>query len=518
MNLRSRSANFPVSERLENEPLATQVVHAPSEALLSAPAVAALLPLLLGSVIAFIPGGAELRLLGEAPQASSDQGLLNLSEQREGASEVPETTHRPELQQAGAAAPVAAQSPIAEAPGDSELPKINAETPPVEILDPAGSMHPFYQRLSQTARKRDGAITRILFHGDSLVASDYVTGTLRRKLQAQFGDSGHGFVTMADPWPSYFHNDIYRLTTRGFQVSRIVGPYAADGLYGLGGVSFTALRGVYARFGTVDQGDFGRNASVFQLYYLKQPDGGELEINVDGQFHSRLDTSHETTTSGVHTVQVPDGPHLFEVVTKSGKTRTFGVVLERKTPGVVLDAIGIQGARLRFLDKQDDAHWAEQLQLRNPDLVVYQFGANESGDGFAYSMEDYHKSMVAVLTQAKRALPNASCLVMAAMDRARKVEDTLITVPIIPHIVKQQEAVAKEVGCAFWSTYEAMGGLGSMAQWVRRGIAQADLTHPTGYGAQILGNWVYAALMQGYGAYQGRVDDGPTAAPTGSAP
>ena len=34
------------------------------------------------------------------------------------------------------------------------------------------------------------------------------------------------------------------------------------------------------------------------------------------------------------------------------------------------------------------------------------------------------------------------------------------------------------------------------------------MTHPTGYGAQILGNWVYQALMQGYNDYQQRMKAG----------
>jgi lysophospholipase L1-like esterase len=206
---------------------------------------------------------------------------------------------------------------------------------------------------------------------------------------------------------------------------------------------------------------------------------------------------------------VSDGPHLLEVLTARARTRTFGVILERKVPGVVLDAIGIQGARIRFLDKQDDAHWAEQLKLRDPNLIVYQFGANESGDGYAYSMTDYHATMKAVLEQAKRAVPGAGCLVLAAMDRARKQGEELITVPIIPHIVKEQEATAREVGCAFWNTYQAMGGRGSMATWVRRGRAQADLTHPNGYGAEIIGKWLYGALMQGFNDYNTREQPRP---------
>jgi hypothetical protein len=90
------------------------------------------------------------------------------------------------------------------------------------------------------------------------------------------------------------------------------------------------------------------------------------------------------------------------------------------------------------------------------------------------------------------------------MDRAHKVDDGLRTLPIIPLIVEQQRAVAAEVGCAFFDTYRAMGGKNSMGKWVRRGLGQADLTHPTVVGAEILGNWLYRALVQGYREFAAR--------------
>ena len=162
--------------------------------------------------------------------------------------------------------------------------------------------------------------------------------------------------------------------------------------------------------------------------------------------------------------------------------------------------IRIQGARIRFLDKQDDAHWAEQLAWRKPDLLIYEFGANESSDGFLYSMADYHRTMKDVLTQGQRALPESSCLVIGAMDRATKVGDEIVSLRVIPAIVEEQRTTAAEVGCAFFDTYVAMGGARSMPTWVRRGLGQADMTHPTAVGSEVIGNWVYRALMQGYNA------------------
>ncbi|MEO8902161.1 MAG: hypothetical protein ABI488_09800 [Polyangiaceae bacterium] len=411
-----------------------------------------------------------------------------------------ETRTRSELAQPDTESLKAAMRAAPQA-GDLPLPAIDAAEPPLPFADPSGhALDGFFRALTATAHKQAHAITRIAHFGDSIVVSDLVSGTLRRKLQAEFGDAGHGFMLIANAWPSYFHNDVSRFATAGWSVSRIVGPYAADGLYGLGGVSFKADKNVLARFGTAKTGTFGRSVAHFVLDYLENPDGGTVQVSEDGVPRSVLDTRGPVKKSAYFSLDVPDGEHEFEIFTKSGVTRAFGAVLERDGPGVVLDALGVQGARIRFLDKQDDVHWAEQLAWRKPDLLIYEFGANESGDGFLYSMADYHRTMKDVLTQGQRALPGSSCLVIGAMDRAAKVGDEIVSLRVMPSLVAEQRSTAAEVGCAFFDTYTAMGGAHSMPTWVRRGLGQADLTHPTGVGSEVIGNWVFRGLMQAYNA------------------
>ncbi len=395
-------------------------------------------------------------------------------------------------------APGAAELSVAEA----QEAKLLEQAPPVPLLDPTGkALDGFFSALTRTARKLPGALTRIAHFGDSIIVSDYVSGTLRRKLQASFGDGGHGFVLMANAWPAYFHNDVSRYATAGFNVSRIVGPYAPDGLYGLGGVSFNAPPNVLARIGTAESGDYGGKVSSFTLYYLEQPDGGTLTLTVDDRPPTELSTAGPQIASKTHRVQVDDGPHQLTVQTRRGTSRLFGVVLERDTPGVVLDALGVQGARIRFMDKQDDQHWADQLKLRGPQLLIYQFGANESADGFLYAMTDYHRTMREVLEQGKRALPASSCLVIGAMDRAAKVDDEIVSLRVMPALLANQKQAALDAGCAFFDTYTAMGGARSMPRWVKKGLGQSDLTHPTSIGADIIGTWIYRALMESYVSY-----------------
>lgn len=490
--------------------VAGPVLQRPYSVFSSRPVRAVLTLLCLGVLGELLPGLWGVRIFGrELPeQGAAPSGvprvMAPVDEVGEATLET-DTSPRDDLAQPEhVRVPQPARGPIAEQPVLEPLPKVDAAKPPRPIEGSFESLEPFLAALSRTARRLPGAVTRVLYYGDSIVASDLGTGTLRRKLQTTFGDAGHGFVLIANAWPAYFHNDIYRLASRGWKVSRVVGPYAADGLYGLGAVSFTAPPGLRSRVGSSRDGSFGTRVSHFELAYLKQPHGGKLTISVDGEERETIDTESQVAEAGFYTLEVPDGEHTFEMATAQGMTRTFGFVLERATPGVVLDAVGIVGARIRFLDKQDDAHWTEQLKWRRPNLVVFQFGANESADGYAYPMEDYRRTMRAVLDKVHAAVPEAACFIVGTLDRARKEESRLVTVPVIVDLVKEQERVAKEAGCAFFNTFEAMGGRGSMAKWVRRGYGAGDFTHPTSVGAEVLGNWLYTALIERYEDYRKR--------------
>jgi len=477
-------------------------VGVPRAALLSRPVFAVMGMALLGGIAELAPVP-ELRIFSArpVPPAAPTPTHDALAAPAEGEAQLTEATG-----QASLATP---ERPSAAAPqarfGGQEAPldwsAIETEKPPVPIVDRTGhALDGFFRALERTQRGLPGAITRIAHFGDSVIVSDYVSGTLRRKLQGTFGDAGHGYMLIANAWPAYFHNDVFRFASSGFKVNRIVGPTIKDGYYGLGGVTFRASPGLIAKYGTGD-GEFGGQVSRFVVSYLAEPGGGTIVVKVDGEPAAEIDTSAPERAVQQHEVEVPDGPHRFELSFRGPSSRAFGVVMERAGPGVVLDALGVQGARIRFLDQQDDAHYRDELRWRKPDLIAYQFGANESGDGYAYPMPEYQKTMQAVIAQGKAALPEASCLVIGAMDRARVENGQVTSMKIIELIVAEQRRAAEELGCAYFDTYTAMGGWGSMPAWVRRGLGQADMTHPSGVGAIRIGNWLYQALMDRYAEY-----------------
>ena len=68
----------------------------------------------------------------------------------------------------------------------------------------------------------------------------------------------------------------------------ITGTTARDHLYGLGGATFEASGGgPSATFATLTRGTLGTRVSRFELYYLAQPKGGQLE-KLDAQVLNRI--------------------------------------------------------------------------------------------------------------------------------------------------------------------------------------------------------------------------------------
>jgi len=81
------------------------------------------------------------------------------------------------------------------------------------------------------------------------------------------------------------------------------------------------------------------------------------------------------------------------------------------------------------------------------------------------------------------------------------------TAPAIPRLVSIQERAARESGCAFFNTFEAMGGMGTMGRWYEAEprLVGADFIHPMPAGAKIVGGLLYQALIDGYNKYKLRL-------------
>lgn len=416
---------------------------------------------------------------------------------------------------ADAKGPIAAEDKklVIPPPNPTGLPPQNAH-----IVDPSGkALDHFFDKLMAAERKDPGAIVRVVYFGDSIVASDLITGKLRRLLQDRFGDAGHGYAIAANAYAGWIHFDVSRKASDQWKASRCLGPLIDDSAYGLGCATFTARKAdEWFTMGTSTSKNpkdvWGRGVSRFELEYYKQPGGGDLDISVDGTKVKSISTDGEAGVA-YEAIPVDDGEHKIEVRTTSDKpTRVFGMRMERDVPGVSLTSLGMTGARLYQLDKQDDAHWAKVLQAAKPDLVVLAYGTNEIADGNmgiddkGQKVDDpmglYATRMKSIMTQVRAAVPEASTMIVGPPDMGSNSAAEGHSKSAVPLIVNTQKKTAGEEGWAFWDQLKVMGGQGMMYQWSQSGYGQADLIHPSGSGGGMLGTWEFQALMELYEKYK----------------
>jgi lysophospholipase L1-like esterase len=375
----------------------------------------------------------------------------------------------------------------------------------VAIEDYGCTMNHFYAVLALTEQKQPGAITRICHFGDSPISGDLISGEARTLLQDKFGDSGHGFILISKPWDFYYHEGI-SMEGKGWKVSSPVLPGSGgSGSYGLGGASFTAgSPSAFSRIRTTKKGE-GSEVSRFDIYYRAEPHGGSFLASVDKGEAKEFSTDAANAASAVASISVEDGSHALRITPEgNGPVTLYGVALERNQPGVVYDTLGMLGGTVHHLTRFREDTWIEDLQNRRPDLIILNFGTNESNYGYL-PYADYVRNYTVVIQRIRTALPTASILIMAPMDRgARNDDGDIATIPSIPTLVATQRRVARGEGVAFFDTFAAMGGMGTMARWYedQPRLVTGDFTHPTYTGAQELGTLLVNALLKGFGDYK----------------
>ncbi len=364
--------------------------------------------------------------------------------------------------------------------------------------DSSASMDLFYEALRRVEAREAGAEVQILHYGDSPTTADLITADTRVALQKQFGDAGHGFCLIAKPWAWYEHRGV-SLSGGGWKIEPATQSQSRDGLFGLGGVSFRGVPGAWSRVVLRDTG----HTSV-EVAYLEMPGGGSFQLAIGDQVVS-VDTSGPRTGPGYAKFPVPPGERRFEIRVTEGAVRLFGYWFEKPGPGLSYHSLGVNGAYVAMPSRMfREEHWAAQLRHYTPALVVINYGTNESVYP-SFVDQAVALELKEVIRRVRAAVPEASVLVMSPMDRGkREASGEIGTVPALPRVVEIEQRVAREADCAFFNTFEAMGGSGTMGRWYQAEprLVSADFIHPMPAGARIVGNLLSKALVDGYNKYK----------------
>jgi lysophospholipase L1-like esterase len=363
------------------------------------------------------------------------------------------------------------------------------------LVDATNQLDPVFAALwkleqGKTGTKGGGLVT-ILHYGDSPTTADLITGDIRAQLQSRFGDAGRGYTLIAKPWAWYGHRGV-EMSDSGWKIRHGVG-LMRQGVYGMGGAAFEGQPGAWSKFRLTES-----EQSAAEIEYLARPEagggGGSFVVEADGKQIAEQSTSAETQSVGYLHVDLPPGTK--EVTLRptsgppSGTVTLFGIDFRRGTNGVLYDSLGLNGATTSVVARVlEPGLWQQQLKHAAPALIVVNYGSNESSFG-NFVHKQYADELRLAITRIRTASPGTPILIMSPMDRGERAGlNDIETMATIPEIVAIQRQVAAETHSAFFDTYDAMGGNGTMSRWFAASprLVTADLLHPTPQGAAIVG-------------------------------
>jgi len=345
-------------------------------------------------------------------------------------------------------------------------------------------------------------VARALHWGDSTIAADGISRTVRARLGARFGDAGPGFVTAAFTPTYHMRSDVEVDRTGPWQVRTIL--HAGGGeRYGLGGVVGIARPGTHVRLHARDAEGAPRPMTRGEVWVQAGADYGQVMLRVDAADPVEAVLAAEVTEDRVLPLDTAGPFTSVELSVAGGPVPLYGVVLEAAEVGSTWEQLGVVGVGSKSFSRHAGDALAEQVALRNADLLVVQLGGNEVGypalkiDGGV----GYAPIFAEALRTVRAGAPDTACLVIAPLDQGELDEETgkIRQKPGMPALVAQQAAVAASAGCAFWNTIDAMGGHGSAITWGRtKGIGGGDFIHVRPKGQAILGDLLADALFASY--------------------
>jgi hypothetical protein len=348
-------------------------------------------------------------------------------------------------------------------------------------------------------------LMHILHFGDSQIEGDRVSSYLRNQFQRRFGGAGMGMIPIVANGPASLPYT-YEISDGWVRYS------AQDKVK----KSDNNQYGIYLSYYKLKSGVVNGADTFNGWVNLKWPNTGNPLIarfttcklyfgNVTKPFSVEL-----TQKDSVLTQKTISKSSAFDCVTwnfnhsekdlyiKLSGTESpdfYGVSLTCGS-GVSFDNIPLRGSSGLEFTSVDKLFLRRVVKNLNVKMLIMQFGVNVV-PYVTSNYSFYEKGFSNQLSFLKSLDPDLQIIVLGVGDAAQQTENGIESYPNIEKIRDAQRSAAFANGCAFWDTYQAMGGENSIYSWVHADppLAQKDYTHLTRAGARIIGELFFRAFI-----------------------
>lgn len=326
---------------------------------------------------------------------------------------------------------------------------------------------------------------KVLHIGDSHLQPNNLTGSARLILQKEFGNAGRGLIFPYSLAKTYGPND-YTFSSNVPWTSAWITKSSTQSI-GLTGISVKSAT-------TSGKVSWSTGKDLLDYPFQK----GQILFEMQGCTDCSVEINGVKRT---YSNQPKVLDTLSFLVEKDTSTLTFqggyftllDLVEETNLPGVIYSSTGVASAT--FTSYNLNPNFQKGLAMVRPDFLLISLGTNESYRNWNASY--FNKEVNLCLDRIAEASPSTEVILVLPNENYKKINGKYVYNASLDSVRNGLKNIAEQRQLATYDQQEAMGGRGSMLEWLKQGLVNADHVHLLRKGYQKQGE-LLASFLLGY--------------------
>lgn len=367
----------------------------------------------------------------------------------------------------------------------------------ISFLPDSSSYDSLFAKINKLVLKGEGQLN-IVHIGDSHIQADYFSGRMRERLQTFFlgGKGSRGFIF---PFKLIQSNNAFNFFVSftgnwkgccNIEKNKLCTP----GLAGASAITTDSISSVFIRLRNKDYPAYDFNKikifhNMLQTSFDIKTDNDSLKqdfVENDSLGYTQFVMKNYSDSFSLNILQTDTLQKSFTL---------YGISLENDDPGITYHSAGVNGADVEAFLRCP--LFSYQLSLLSPDWVIVSLGTNDCYSA-KWDTLAFEQNILILIKKIREAKPDVPILFTTPSDNYRRHRYHNADVAIASRIIIR---IAAENKCSSWNLYEIMGGYGSMANWLKSGMAAYDKLHFNKTGYYLQGDLLFTAFLKAYDNY-----------------
>ncbi|TQR27357.1 GDSL-type esterase/lipase family protein [Campylobacter sp. MIT 97-5078] len=319
---------------------------------------------------------------------------------------------------------------------------------------------------------------KIRIFGDSHMAADFFSRELRKML-IRVNAIGFSYPLQ----PKYQHNLMLNYESKGFELYNSKNDSTQN--YALGGISIKALR--KNAFVKLSSNLKEQNFKFGVIFESKSKKEAFILKDSKGKTYTL-----KTTHSGLNYKEFNNIHFPISIYALEKGVNLNGFFIYNEKNNLILDTLGINGARSDLWLKWDQKALPVQLNIIKSDFIILAYGSNDVllGNFNKIKFKENYKNFIAMLKQAN---PNAVILLISPPSITQKIaKDYQLSNDFYP-VRDAIYELAKEQKLLLFDMHKFMQESGGKDLWIEQGYSKEDV-HLSVQGYELMADKFYKDL------------------------